>query len=139
MLLTRYDHDRLFELIRSSGSPAAVGNAVAELARKLEHATIIPSETIPPDVVTMNSVVTLVDLSSGAASTYSLVYPKDADVDGLKISVLARLGVAMLCQSEGAVFSYTVPSGTRQYLVHKVVYQPESRLRQAGTNGAVAV
>lgn len=139
MLLTHYDRDQLLALLKSSQARAAVGNALWELARKLDSATLVSSEMIPPEVVTMNSVVSLTELTSGSNDAYSLVYPKDANVDGLKISVLARLGVAMLGEKEGNLIEYATPAGTRRYLVGKVLYQPESRLRQAGKNGAHAL
>lgn len=138
MLVTQYDRDRLFELVRSAGSPPSLGNALAELARKLDSATILPSEVISPDVVTMNSVVTLMELPSGSTVTYNLVYPGNANVDELKISVLARLGVAMLGRTEGDIIEYDIPGGTKQFLVRKVVYQPETRLKVSGRNGRQA-
>ena len=138
MLITRYDRDQLFEILRSTGSPPALGNALADLARKLDSATILPSEVIPPDVVTMNSVVTLMELPFGSIVTYKLVYPRDANVDGLKISVLARLGVAMLGRSEGDLIEYDIAGGTKRFLVRKVVYQPEARLKVPARNGTHA-
>ena len=76
---------------------------------------------------------------SGSTVTYSLVYPRDANVDGLRISVLARLGVAILGESEGTVIEYAITGGPKRFRIERVDYQPESRLRVPARNGTHTV
>ncbi len=128
MLITQPDRDRLVDLVKNYNPPRALGNARMELMTRVNAATIVSPEVVPQTVVTMNSIVELIDVSNGESVTYALVYPPDANVDRLKISVLAPLGVAMLGKSEGDVVAFTVPAGTKRYLIRKVVYQPEARL-----------
>ena len=128
MLITQPDRDRLVDLVKNYNPPKALGAARLELLTRVNAATIVPPAMIPQSVVTMNSVVELIEISSGEVVTYALVYPPDANVDRLKISVLAPLGVAMLGKSEGEIVAFTVPAGTKRYFIRKVVYQPEARL-----------
>ena len=64
------------------------------LGRKLAEAVVVPSEEVPPDVITMQSVVALVDEASGERVVVSLVYPTEADAASGRVSVLAPLGMA---------------------------------------------
>lgn len=134
MLITQPDRDRLVNLLRSTSPAKGFGNARTELLARVTAAEVVPSSTIPGTVVTMNSIVKLIDITSGAIMTCTLVFPQEADVDNHRISILAPLGVALLGQSEGEVVEFTVPAGTKQFMIHKVIYQPEERLRRIPSN-----
>ncbi len=57
----------------------------------------------------------------------TLVYPKDADVDQGKVSVLAPVGSALLGLSVGQSIRWPLPGGTIRHLrVVSVTYQPEA-------------
>ena len=81
---------------------------------------------MPHDVVTMNSRVQLVDLDTGEAMTYTLVFPDDADLRQGKISVLAPIGTAMLGYRVGDTFEWRVPAGLRRLKIEAILYQPEA-------------
>jgi len=130
--LTEPDRNRLVNLVRRPNAPESADNTRAKLVARMDEATIVALSAIPETVVTMNSIVQLIDMPSGERVIYTLVYPGDANVDQLKISVLSPLGVALLGQSEGAVVEFTAPSGTKRYVIEKVVYQPEAQLRDSG-------
>ncbi|WP_205504244.1 nucleoside diphosphate kinase regulator [Rufibacter psychrotolerans] len=123
--LTQKDHERLHQLVqqqRSSGSP----NTVAGLCQELRHAHQLPSEEVPEDVITMNSLVRLKEKKSGTVLELTLVYPKDADVTTRKISVLAPVGTAILGRKVGQEVECTVSGRTLTYRVEEVIYQPEA-------------
>jgi regulator of nucleoside diphosphate kinase len=108
------DRDRLQTLINSarldSRVPVASLNALeGELARSVA----VDVGEIPPDVVTMNSTVTFRDLVSGEVESYTLVYPKDADVLSDRISVFAPIGTALLGYRSGDRVDWEVPAGKR--------------------------
>jgi regulator of nucleoside diphosphate kinase len=58
--------------------------------------------------------------------TYTLVFPRDANVDEGRISILAPLGTAILGYRVGEEFEWDVPSGKRRLRIAKVLYQPEA-------------
>ncbi|MEN6498266.1 MAG: nucleoside diphosphate kinase regulator [Thermoguttaceae bacterium] len=91
----------------------------------LELAQVLDSEEIPEDVVTMNSTVEIFDLDSGEAETYTVVYPRDADIATDRISVLAPVGRALLGKRVGDVIRVAVPSGQRRIRIEAIRFQPE--------------
>ena len=74
----------------------------------------------------MNSKVVLRDVDTSAEMTYSLVFPKNADVDAGAISILAPVGTAILGYREGDVIEWPVPSGMRRIRIEEILYQPEA-------------
>jgi regulator of nucleoside diphosphate kinase len=129
MILTTSDRERIIRLLRASKSPSVSGTIRAGLNAGVTTATVVEPTDMPPSVVTMNSIVKLIDIETGEIATYALVYPADANVDRLRISVLAPLGAALLGRSEGEVIEYEVPGGTKRFYLQKVVEQPEARRR----------
>jgi regulator of nucleoside diphosphate kinase len=126
MLLTTSDHERLVRMLKSTTFPQAHGVARAQLTKAVSGAGVVERSAIPPTVVTMNSRVRLIDIKSGVTATYELVYPADANVDRLKISVLAPLGAALLGRSQGEIIEFDAYNGRRQYFIDSVLYQPEA-------------
>ena len=89
-------------------------------SRHFGHAVVVEPTKIPPDVVTMNSRVRFEDLDTG-------VYPKDADVNEGRVSVLAPVGSALLGLSVGQSIQWPLPGEKNRHLrVVSVTYQPEA-------------
>lgn len=119
--VTSQDFDRLQEAINT-----LVGLDAEKLDMELARAKIVDPVHVPPNLVTMNSTLTYQSLPSGEEHTISLVYPKDADASGGRISVLAPLGSAILGLTEGQEIAWGMPGGARRLRILKVVYQPEA-------------
>ena len=127
IFITEQDRSRLWQLITNAKLADYRGSKYVEaLVGELERAVVVEPKSVPPDVVTMNSRVRLVDLESGETMEYTLVFPQDADLAQGKISVLAPIGTAMLGYRVGDVFSWQVPSGERRIKVEAILYQPEA-------------
>lgn len=99
---------------------------LTELEAELARARIIASNEVPPDVITMNSQVCLVDLESGEEMIYTLTFPNDADIEQGKISILAPIGTAMLGYRVNDIVEWPVPGGVSRLKVKEVLYQPEA-------------
>lgn len=123
--ITEIDRDRLENLLDRPSGPHLEPYLDA-LRSELERAKVVPSREIPPDVVTMNSTVSLIDVDTGEEERFTLVFPKDADANTGKISVIAPLGTAMLGYRVGDIFEWEVPIGRKRWRVEKVIYQPEA-------------
>jgi regulator of nucleoside diphosphate kinase len=123
---TRIDYDRLSDLIKSGRGSDKDQPHLEELRHELERARVVDPQEIPPDVVTMNSRVRLRDLETDDEEVYTLVYPKEADADEGKISVLAPIGTAILGYRAGATISWKVPAGVRTFQIKEILYQPEA-------------
>lgn len=100
-----------------------------KLRRILERASVVRSDAVPPDVVTMNSQVALAYETTGVRRLVTLVYPADAKASLERISVLDPLGMALLGASSGKLL-------LGRLRLEKVVYQPERSLRHGLVLGA---
>lgn len=127
IFITQFDKDRLEELIEVAESFGAAKRLDLEsLQEELDRAEIVSSKNVPPNVVTMNSRVLLRDTSTSEEMTFTLVFPKDANIKSGLISVLAPVGTAILGYREGDVVEWHVPSGLRRISIEKILYQPEA-------------
>lgn len=125
--ITQFDRKRLSELMAVADEFNYRDRTdLKRLAEELEHGTLVDSRDVAPSVVTMNSRVLLRDLETGETSEYTLVFPKDADIEGGKISVMSPIGTAILGFSVGDTIEWTVPAGTRRIRIEAVPYQPEA-------------
>ncbi|MBX0335575.1 nucleoside diphosphate kinase regulator [Pontibacter sp. HSC-14F20] len=123
--LTEKDFQRLHSLVQAQRQVSGA-HTVEALSQELKRAKVVASEEIPENVVTMNSLVKLNELKSGAQMELTVVYPKDADLSKFKISVLAPVGTAILGCKVGDKVERPGPKGTVVYEVMEVLYQPEA-------------
>lgn len=127
IFITEFDAQRLQGLI---DNPSTLEHRQREslqsLKDELSRAQVVAPKDIPPDVVTMNSIMHLTDIETGEDETYTLVFPSDANVNECRISVLAPIGTAVLGYKAGDTFTWSVPGGERHLRVKEVVYQPEA-------------
>lgn len=125
--ITRYDMDRLLELIDGLRSTPKAGKLDLDLLEKeLNEAILVDPEKVPEDVITMNSKVNVTDIESGEKMTYILVFPAEANISKNKLSILAPLGMALLGYRKGDIIEWIVPSGIRKLKVEEILYQPEA-------------
>lgn len=125
--ITEHDLKRLRELIEEAKRLDRRGNKYLEsLGAELSDCKVVVPTEVPPDVVTMNSRVRLIDLDTHEEMVYTLVFPWEADITQSSISVLAPIGTAMLGYRVGDTFTWKVPDGFRRLQVKEVLYQPEA-------------
>jgi regulator of nucleoside diphosphate kinase len=125
--ITEFDLRRLNKLLREAEHTDYRGSKyLAELRAELDRAQIVPSQAVPQEVVTMNSIVVLFDPITRKEETYTLVFPEDADIGQGKISILAPIGTAMLGCEIGDSFESKAPAGKRRMKVKRIIYQPEA-------------
>jgi regulator of nucleoside diphosphate kinase len=123
--ITKDDIVRLSSLVESwryhRGSDREHLDALAE---ELDRAEVVGSGELPPDVVAMNSRVTVTDLDTGHRHDYQIVFPGHADFSEGKISVLAPIGTALLGYSVGHEIEWAVPAGVRRLRIDDVAHEP---------------
>ena len=120
--LSTTDFDRLDNLLASLCQDTV---GYDTLSLELQRAIIVSPEQLPEDVVSMNSTVRF-SLANGKSSTLTLVYPKDVDQSGDKISILAPVGSALLGLKAGDSINWPLPAGEMSVItVDEVIYQPE--------------
>lgn len=80
-----------------------------DLVEELQRASIVETDEIGADIVTLNSTIRFVDDKSGEQYEMTLVPPEEADSDKNRISVLAPVGIALLGLSVGQIIQWQVP------------------------------
>ncbi|SPO69446.1 nucleoside diphosphate kinase regulator [Pseudomonas sp. JV241A] len=127
IIVTRLDVQRLERLIESLDEKTQDSPGVLALQDELDRAETVGHEEIPAGVVTMNSRVHCREEASGKDYHLTLVYPKDANADEGKISILAPIGSALLGLSVGEKIDWPAPGGkTLKLELLAVEYQPEA-------------
>ena len=123
IILTRLDVQRLERLIDSqTQSSPGIEALQAELDRAEQ---IVGHDEVPAGLVTMNSRVHCREESSGKDYHLTLVYPKDANADEGRISILAPVGSALLGLKVGQHIDWPAPGGkTLKLTLLEVESQP---------------
>ena len=127
IVLSSLDHARLQDLLITAKQFASSKPAILDiLERELDRSKIVAPEEIPPYVVTMNTVVGLIDTETGEEKKYSLVYPAEANPEKGKLSILSDLGVAIIGFSVGDTIEWEFPEGVRRLRIDMIYFQPEA-------------
>ena len=127
IFITKSDLLRLQRLVESLTRPGhRDAQHLDSLKAELERAILVDAKSVPHDVVTMNSRVRVRDLDTQAELVYQIVFPRDANLQENRISVLAPIGTALLGYQTGSTIEWEVPSGRRRFYIVDVEYQPEA-------------
>ncbi len=95
-----------------------------KLEGERHQGNVVDLKEVPPNVVTMNSRVRLLDVDKNQSMVYTLAFPKYADLDAGKLSVLRPIGTAIFGCSVGDAMEWRVPKGIRRIKIEEVLYQP---------------
>lgn len=124
IVLSSQDLERLETLLESLPENAFPGKAA--LQAELNRADVVEPRDVPPSVVTMNSTVRFRMVPAAEEFQLTLVYPKDIDGAGDKISILAPVGSALLGLSVGDGIEWPRPGGgVIKVQIEEIMYQPE--------------
>lgn len=121
LIISKQDYLHLIRLIEQHDTPAAEA-----LDAELSRAEIATQEDTLKDAVTMGSTVTFIDLDSSEENTISLVYPHEANVDEMKISILSPVGSALIGMRIGGNIDWPIPQGKVRRLKVIAVQQPKN-------------
>ncbi len=115
--------DALYELVMSieERSPDVAG----KLCEELDRANVVATEDLPHDVVTMQSEVEFVDERSGDRRKVQLVWPRDANLDQNRLSVLTLVGAGLIGMQAGSAINWPDRSGQERCLRIVEVRQPK--------------
>jgi len=124
LTISSLDAERLEALLAELPAGSFPGHEALEA--ELARAEIVEPQAMPPTVVTMNSTVRFEVESSTEEFRLTLVYPRDVDASGEKISILAPVGAALLGLAQGDSIEWPKPGGgTLRVRIKEVTYQPE--------------
>ena len=109
--VSRVDAERIESLLEN---PQYRALDTAALVDELSRAEILEPAQMPGDVIGMNSVarVQVTDADGGSREhDLTLVFPRDADAEAHKVSVLAPVGSALLGLRAGDAIDWPMPGG----------------------------
>jgi regulator of nucleoside diphosphate kinase len=119
--ITEYDLLRLQPLVEAARRyERADFESLDRLQQELDRATLCDIEDLPADVVTVNSHVQVTDLESGKKLEYTIVFPREANYDEKRISILAPIGTALIGYSTGTEVEWPTPGGVRRFRIDRV-------------------
>ncbi|OBP16157.1 hypothetical protein A5320_01690 [Rheinheimera sp. SA_1] len=95
------------------------------LQAELEKATVVDPAEMPPDVISMNSLIQLKLSSNAEIRELQLVYPKDLQSDKPQLSVLAAVGMALLGRRQGDLIQWNHLGTAGKIEVIRLISQPE--------------
>ncbi|EOQ98536.1 transcription elongation factor GreA/GreB C-terminal domain protein [Leptospira wolbachii serovar Codice str. CDC] len=124
--VTHFDYNRLKLMISDYTKKNKMDPNTKDLLGEIERAQKVDSHSIPPNFVTMNSVIELKNLNELEFQEFRLVFPEDANTEQNKISVLAPIGTAILGYKIGDVIQWKLPGGENQFQITSIKYQPEA-------------
>ncbi len=127
IILSKVDHLRIQKCIKDAMSSGSIsGNEAERLTKELEIAKVVEPQEIPPDVVTMHSVVKVSFLNTKKQVQFQLVYPREADMKSGKISILSPVATALIGYRKNDELEWIVPAGVTKIRIDEIVYQPEA-------------
>lgn len=116
---------------RFEGMAFAAAERTPEISERfleeLGRARIVQTAKLPANVVTIGNFVTFRDETSGEERTVSLAFPKDANIEEGRISLMTPIGVALLGLAEGASFFWATRAGEERNLTVVAVQPASSR------------
>jgi regulator of nucleoside diphosphate kinase len=91
IVVKQSDFKKLMSLLLSADT-----EIVEVLEQELTHAKVVDDKSYPKNAVCMGSLVTYVDLVSNKRNVIKLVYPDQANLGEMKVSVLSPVGCALI-------------------------------------------
>ncbi len=98
----------------------------ATLIKEIQSASVVDPESIPSNVVTMNSIVQISFLNTKKTVEFQIVYPNQANVKENKISIFSPIATALIGYKVGDEIDWVVPAGITKIKIDAIVYQPEA-------------
>ena len=94
---------------------------LTQIQKRLADLSRIDVASVPKDRAGLGSEVTVENLSSGEEVTYTLVIPELADGNKSFVSMAAPVGKALMNRRIGDAVTISIPRGTLEYEVRRIV------------------
>jgi regulator of nucleoside diphosphate kinase len=109
IVIAESEHARLMALAdKAVAQDSPVGHYLTE---ELSRAQLVPDGSFASDIVRMGSQVTYTDDATHKRRTVTLVYPKCADIEQNRISILTPIGAALIGLSPSQSIQWLNPGG----------------------------
>lgn len=129
IIMSRLDYVRIKKWIGEAKMLKSVSAEEAgKLIEELEKAQIVDPDSIPSDVVTMNSIVKISFLhgNNDKKLEFRIVYPDQANLKEHRISIFSPIATALIGYKAGQEIEWMVPAGMTKIRIDEILYQPEA-------------
>ena len=123
IIVSENEERSLFTLATAADLTQRSRDAAQSLLRELERAHVVSEKKVPTNVVRMNSRVEFV-LDDSSRRCVQIVYPRDANIEAGKISILTPVGAALFGLSPGQMMMLQGNDGRPHKLRVISVVQP---------------
>ncbi|WP_439183330.1 nucleoside diphosphate kinase regulator [Carboxylicivirga taeanensis] len=126
LIINQNDSARIKRLVADSNNRKKYQTKeIYNLLQEIDKGKCFAPENVPPQVVTMNSIVRIRYMDTGRTVDIQIVYPDQADIKKNKLSIFAPIATALLGYQKGDTIEWEVPKGTITLLIEEILYQPE--------------
>lgn len=125
-IISVLDFERIMQCINAAGEKAGEIENLKKLKEKMLAAQKVQAAEMPPDVITMGSVVEIKTDDDNFTFKLELVYPEFENVRENKISVFSNLGTAIFLRRANDVIAYSAWGKAHCIKVLSIHYQPEA-------------
>jgi regulator of nucleoside diphosphate kinase len=120
-MITSDDYYRILKVLLKNN----LSGKLSDLEQKLHSSEIVDPRVIPPDVITMNSEVMMLDQATNERIKVKLVYDF-SPLFGSQTSVIAPLGSALLGARKNEDVKYKARDASeRNIRILDIIFQPE--------------
>jgi len=124
LVLTKFDYEVILSNLKNGLTQATFNRQDAEeLGAELKKAKLVDNEDMPPDVVRLNSSVTVKEELENRVLKLTIVVPEKADIKQKKVSIMSPIGTALIGYRKGSKVSWKVPAGRRTFTILEVSNQ----------------
>ncbi len=129
LVLRRNDYELLISYVNGGWAKTSSDYRNAEILKsELKKANVVSSIDFPPDVVGLNSVVTIKTADSNEVMQLEIVLPEKANFKEKKISIMAPLATAVLGFRKGQQIKWLVPGGLKTFTILEVINKPATEV-----------
>ncbi|HEY0731891.1 MAG TPA: GreA/GreB family elongation factor [Chitinophagaceae bacterium] len=117
-VLTKEDYRIIMDNLNGGMDKHRCSRQEAEaLVGELKRAKLVPTSKIDPNVVRLNSFVSICNRNENKIIELVLVTPDKADIKQRKISVLSPMGAALIGYAKGETISWVLPAGIKTFTI----------------------
>lgn len=120
--LTQSDFDSIHSIIKIIPFSESTKEQ-RHFSEELKKAKIVKDAKLPKDVIKINSLVAVEDITKNSVMEFKIVMPEHANMKEMKISVLAPLAIALLGFKKDFIVDWHMPAGPRKLKIKKVENQ----------------
>ena len=127
IIINRLDYARIKKCINDAKQFKSITSIEADnLLKELDSAKIMEPESIPSNVVTMNSLAKITFLSNDKQVQFQIVYPDKANLKENKISIFSPIATSLIGYKVNDEIEWIVPGGLTKIRIDEIIYQPEA-------------